>query len=40
MSSNITCLHRPAARRLLLGSLAVGAAATHCKDSGPGTAHG
>jgi hypothetical protein len=42
MSSNITCLRRPAARRLLLGSLAAGAAATiaACSSSSPSTAAG
>ena len=42
MSSSITCLRRPAARRLLLGSLAVGAAATiaACSSSSPSTAAG
>jgi predicted lipoprotein with Yx(FWY)xxD motif len=42
MSSNITCLRRPAARRLLLGSLAAGAAAAiaACSSSSPSTAVG
>ena len=42
MSINITCLRRPAARRLLLGSLALGAAATvaACSSSSPSTAAG
>ena len=42
MRSNITCLRRPAARRLLLGSLALGAAATvaACSSSSPSTADG
>ena len=42
MSINITCLRRPAARRLLLGSPAVGAAATvaACSSSSPSTAAG
>ena len=40
MSISITCLRRPAARRLLLGSLALGAAATvaACSSSSPSTA--
>jgi len=42
MSINIKCLRRPAARRLLLGSLALGAAATvaACSSSSPSTAAG
>jgi predicted lipoprotein with Yx(FWY)xxD motif len=42
MSTNITCLRRPAARRLLLGSLALGAAAivAACGSSSPSTAAG
>ena len=42
MSINVTCLRRPAARRLLLGSLALGAAATvaACSSSSPSTAAG
>ena len=42
MSITIKCLRRPAARRLLLGSLALGAAATvaACSSSSPGTAAG
>src|SRR5258707_1924982 len=42
MSINITCLRRPAPGRLLLGSLALGAAATvaACSSSSPSTAAG
>jgi predicted lipoprotein with Yx(FWY)xxD motif len=42
MNINIKCLRRPAARRLLLGSLALGAAATvaACSSSSPSTAMG
>ena len=42
MSINIKCLSRPAARRLLLGSLALGGAATvaACSSSSPSTAAG
>jgi hypothetical protein len=42
MSINIKCFRRPAAHRLLLGSLALGAAAAvaACSSSSPSTAAG